>query len=97
MEKIIQAKDQDILFSPVILDCGFMRMQEFPLGFPEDLYVGESACSEGDLGSISSQRASLEWGEVTHFSVLAWRITWMEESGGLQSMGSQRVWTQLSD
>ena len=72
-------------------------MQEFPLGFPEDLYVGESACSEGDLGSISGQRASLEWGEVTHFSVLAWRITWMEESGGLQSMGSQRVWTQLSD
>ena len=26
-----------------------------------------------------------------HSSTLAWRIPWMEESGGLQSMGSQRV------
>ena len=25
----------------------------------------------------------------THFSVLAWRISWIEEPGGLQSMGSQ--------
>ena len=28
---------------------------------------------------------------VTHFSVLAWRIPWMEELGGSQSMGSKRV------
>ena len=27
----------------------------------------------------------------THFSILAWKIPWIEESGGLQSMGSQRV------
>ena len=27
----------------------------------------------------------------THSSILAWRIPWTEESGGLQSMGSQRV------
>ena len=26
-----------------------------------------------------------------HSSTLAWKIPWMEESGGLQSMGSQRV------
>ena len=26
-----------------------------------------------------------------HSSTLAWRIPWMEEPGGLQSMGSQRV------
>ena len=30
---------------------------------------------------------------VTHSSVLAWRIPWIEESGGLQSMGSLRVET----
>ena len=30
-------------------------------------------------------------GMVTHSSILAWRIPWTEESGGLQSMGSQRV------
>ena len=27
----------------------------------------------------------------THSSVLAWRISWTEKPGGLQSMGSQRV------
>ena len=33
----------------------------------------------------------LEEGMATHSSVLAWRIPWTEESGRLQSMGSQRV------
>ena len=28
---------------------------------------------------------------ATHFSILAWRIPWTEEPGGLQSVGSQRV------
>ena len=31
----------------------------------------------------------LEWKMATHFSILAWRIPWTEELGGLQSMGSQ--------
>ena len=33
----------------------------------------------------------LEKGMATHSSVLAWRIPWTEEPGGLQSVGSQRV------
>ena len=33
----------------------------------------------------------LEEGMATHFSILAWRIPWTEEPGGLQSMESQRV------
>ena len=33
----------------------------------------------------------LEKEMATHSSILAWRIPWMEESGGLQSTGSQRV------
>ena len=28
---------------------------------------------------------------TTHSSILAWRIPWTEEPGGLQSMGTQRV------
>ena len=28
---------------------------------------------------------------ATHSSILAWRLPWTEEPGGLQSMGSQRV------
>ena len=33
----------------------------------------------------------LEEGTATHSRILAWRIPWTEESGGLQSIGSQRV------
>ena len=33
----------------------------------------------------------LEKGLATHSRILAWRIPWTEEPGGLQSMGSQRV------
>ena len=34
---------------------------------------------------------SLEEGMATHSSILAWRISWTEEPGGLQSTGLQRV------
>ena len=37
------------------------------------------------------QEDLLEEGRATHSSVLAWRIPWTEEAGGLQSLGSQRV------
>ena len=33
----------------------------------------------------------LEKGTATHFYILSWRIPWIEEPGGLQSMQSQRV------
>ena len=37
------------------------------------------------------QEDLLEEEMATHYSILAWEIPWTEESGGLQSMGSQRV------
>ena len=37
------------------------------------------------------QEGPLEKGTVTHSSVLAWRIPWTEEPGGLHSMVLQRV------
>jgi len=33
----------------------------------------------------------LEKGMATHSNILAWRIPWTEDPGGLQSMGSQRI------
>ena len=39
----------------------------------------------------------LEEGMAAHASILAWRIPWTEEPGGLQSMGSQRVGHNRSD
>ena len=44
----------------------------------------------GDAGSLG-QEDPLEEGMATHSSVLARRIPWTEEPGGLESMGSQRV------
>ena len=37
------------------------------------------------------QEDPLEEGMATHSSILAWRIPWTEEPGGLQSMRSQRI------
>ena len=38
-----------------------------------------------------SQEGPLEKGMAAHSSILAWEIPWLEEPGGLQSMGSQTV------
>ena len=53
--------------------------------------VKESACNVRDLGSIPGSGRFLEKGMATHFSILAWRISWTEEPGGLQSMKLQGV------
>ena len=45
----------------------------------------------GDAGSIPGWEDPMEKGMATYSSILAWRIPWTEESGGLQSMGLQRV------
>ena len=37
------------------------------------------------------QKDPLEKGMATHFSILAWRILWTEEPGGLQTVRLQRV------
>ena len=42
------------------------------------------------------QEDPLEKEMTTHSSVLAWRIPWTEEAGGLQSIGLQRVRDDLS-
>ena len=35
----------------------------------------------------------LEEGMATHSSILAWRVQWTEEPGGLQSTGVTKSWT----
>ena len=37
------------------------------------------------------QEDALDKGMATHSNILAWRIPWIEEPGGLQSTGSQRI------
>ena len=60
-------------------------------GFSGSSDSKESASNAGDQGSIPESGRSLEKGTATHSSILAWRIPWTEEPGGLRSMWSQRV------
>ena len=51
------------------------------------------AMQETWVQSLSWEDA-LEEGMATHSSILAWRIPWTEDPGGLQSMGLQSVGSQ---
>ena len=55
----------------------------------------EPASNGGDPGLIPAGEDPLEKGIATHSST--WKTSWTEEPDGLQSIGSQRVGTQLSD
>ena len=44
-----------------------------------------------DTGSIPESVRSLEEEMATHLSILAWRIPWTEDAGGLQSMRLPRA------
>ena len=49
-----------------------------------NLYAGQEAI-------VRTKHGTMEKAMAPHSSTLAWRIPWMEEPGGLQSMGSLRV------
>ena len=57
----------------------------------------EFACQAGEVGLIPGSGRFPREGISTHSSILAWEILWTEEPVGLQSMGSQKHRTQLSD
>ena len=59
--------------------------------FAGDSVVKNPPANEGDRGLIPRSGNSLEKEMATHPSILAWRIPWTEEPGGLQSMGSQEL------
>ena len=62
-------------------------------GFLSGAVVKNPPANVGDTGSIPESGRSPEEGN----GILARRIPWTEEPGGLQSMGSQETQTQLSD
>ena len=72
-------------------------------GFPGCCSAKEPACQcrkcKEMLIPFLGPEDPLEEGMAVHSSILAWRIQWTEEWGGLQSMGSQRVehdWSNLA-
>ena len=54
------------------------------------LSVKNPPANAGDIRDVG-QENPLEEDMATHSSILAWRNPWMEEPGGLQSIGMQRV------
>ena len=60
-------------------------------GFPGGSEVKASACMQETWVRSLGQEDPLEKDMATHSSILAWRIPWMEDPGGLQSTVSQRV------
>ena len=66
-------------------------------GFPGGSVVkNPPAVQETQVWSLGLEDP-LEKEMAIHFSILAWKIPWMEEPGRLQSMGSQMSWTWLGD
>ena len=99
----IQTKGAGTLPSPPLLirtsvlwDSGLNVMTSFNLfvSFNASLMAQRvknlPAMQETQVQSLG-QEDSQEKKMATHSSILAWRIPWTEEPGGLQSMGSQRV------
>ena len=87
-EVIVAILDKEYQWFPLL------RLGQLGRGFSGWLSGKESTCNAGetgDVGSIPESGRSLEEGMATHSSILAWRISWIEEPGGLQSMGSQGV------
>ena len=65
------------------------------LGFPWVSLIAQTVKNLPTVQEIQLQ--SLGWEDLlkkemaTHSSILAWKISWTEEPGGLQSMGLQRI------
>ena len=66
------------------------------LGVPWWLSGKESTCRAETWVQSLGLENPLEKEMETHSSILAWKIPWTEEPGGLQSMGSQRVGHDLA-
>ena len=100
-----------LLFSCVgVCNMELYNLRTFPLISPLHshgasqmaLVVKNPPANAGDIETLVwslGWEYPLEEGTATHSSTLAWRILWTEESGGLQSLGSQRVgynWSNLA-
>ena len=76
------------------------------MNFPGDSVVKNPPAKVGEAASVlgspwkdlpSYQEDPLEKEMATHSSILALKILWTEKAGRLQSMGSQRCRTRLSN
>ena len=102
----LATKSSELLFNILLFQVEIIRLwiwcwrYSFPWASWVALVVKNLPANAGDLrkeGLIPGLGHPLEEGMATHSSILAWRIPWTEEPGGLQSIGSQRVRHDWSD
>ena len=67
------------------------------MGFPAGSAVKNLPAVQDMRVRSLGQEEPLEKGMAIHSSILIWEIPRTEEPGGLQSMGSEKRWTQFSD
>jgi len=82
--------DRTFLALVSVPSCSFLKLMIVYITFC-GLNPPTSAGDTGDAGLIPGSGRSPGEENGSHFSNLAWKITWTEEPGGLQFMGSQRV------
>ena len=61
------------------------------MGFPGGSVSKNSTCNAGDPGSVPVLGRSPGEGNGNYSNILAWRIPWTEEPGGLQPMQLQGI------
>ena len=84
-----------------MVENSYMQIIVFKCELARIFYYGIPKTSDSDWkGPIYNEEAQVrslgqedppEKGKITHSSILAWRILWTEEPGGLRSNGPQRV------
>ena len=70
--------------------CFWISVDIFYLFLVAQMVKNPPAIQEIRVQSLGREDP-LEREMATHSSILAWELPWTEESGGLQSMGSQRI------
>ena len=71
-------------------------MLQYSRGFPGGAVVKNLPANAGDTGSIPGWEDPLEEEMATHSNILAWETPWTEKTGGLHSMGLQRIGHNLA-
>ena len=86
------------IFQARVLEWGAIAFSEvigYPLPYSQASLVVQTVKNAPAMQEtwvlFLGQEDPLKKGMATHYSILAWRIPWSEEPGGLQSMGWQRV------
>ena len=82
---LVVVQDSTLLSSPTAMTCGF----------PDGASGKEPACQCRDAGSSPGPGRSLEEGMATYSSILAWRIPWTEEPGGVTKSWAWLKWLSM--